>query len=216
MAKKYQTIETKIHWLTWTIMGVIAALLIGLVIIVQPSAKETFYNSYKNVTTEVNFDKKLPKDNNFVLLEGLEDGFLGINKGLFSLGARDNHVTIVFFGSPSDAASATQIANVYARLYGSDSMDPAIATSDLKNELGDNVTLYYLEQKVAKFSDTVDQLNARYEDADIVANALPMVLVLFNNQVVDYAVLTEANVPLQLLNFYNGVLESDAIQDFLN
>jgi len=215
MAKKYQAIETKIHWITWTAMASIFVLLVTLIVVLQPSRETVFYDSYLATTTETNFEKKLPRDNKFQFVDSLEDGFLGFSKGLYTIGKNDSNLTIVFFGEPSNAQSANHIANVYARLYGSSLVDPTIAASDLYTELEDQVTLYYFEQKAAQFEGTVKSLNEYYE-AEINATALPLVLVLLNNEVLTYAVLSDANIPLQLVNFYDSVLALEEVQALLN
>src|SRR5690606_17208499 len=118
MAKKYQAIETKIHWLTWTIIGVIVVSLITILLVIQPSEKDVFYDSYYSVSSDINFQKKFPRDNKFSFVKSLEDEWFGLQQGLYSLGERDNHLSIVFFGEPTHQTSVAQIANVYARLYG--------------------------------------------------------------------------------------------------
>lgn len=216
MAKKYRAVESKIHWLTWVIMATLVTAMIVLLVVLQPAPKDVFYDSYRAVATDVNFEKKLPKDNNYILINRLEDGFLGINKGLYSVTNKVDQVSIVYFGAPSLENGSNHLANVYARLYGSDKVDPVIAPSDLYVQLEDQVKLYHFEHDGTEFSKLVERLNEKYEGANIVASNVPFVLVLLNNEVVDFAVLNEANIPLQLFNFYNDVLASDAVQAILN
>ena len=64
MAKKYRAVESKIHWLTWVIMATLVTAMIVLLVVLQPAPKDVFYDSYSAVATDVNFEKKLPKDNN--------------------------------------------------------------------------------------------------------------------------------------------------------
>lgn len=216
MAKKYRAVESKIHWLTWVIMATLVTAMIVLLVVLQPAPKDVFYDSYSAVATDVNFEKKLPKDNNYILINRLEDGFLGINKGLYSVTNKVDQVSIVYFGAPSLENGSNHLANVYARLYGSDKVNPVIAPSDLYVQLEDQVKLYHFEHDGTEFSKLVERLNEKYEGAKIVASNVPFVLVLLNNEVVDFAVLSEENIPLQLFNFYNDVLASDAVQAILN
>ena len=216
MAKKYRAVESKIHWLTWVIMATLVTAMIVLLVVLQPAPKDVFYDSYSAVATDVNFEKKLPKDNNYILINRLEDGFLGINKGLYSVTNKVDQVSIVYFGAPSLENGSNHVANVYARLYGTDKVDPVIAASDLYVQLEDQVKLYHFEHDGTDFSKLVETLNEKYEDAKVVASNVPFVLVLLNNEVVDFAVLSEENIPLQLFNFYNDVLASDSVQAILN
>ncbi|MFA7417851.1 MAG: hypothetical protein WCZ19_04845 [Acholeplasma sp.] len=216
MAKKYRAVESKIHWLTWVSIAAIVTVMVVLLIALQPSPKNVFYDSYKAVATDINFEKKLPRDNKFILINRLEDGFLGFNKGLYSAGNKSDEVAIVYFGAPSLENGSANIANVYARLYGASTMDPVIEPSDLYTSLEDQVNLYYFEHSGEDFANLVKSLNEKYEDANIIAQTVPFILVLLNNEVVDFAVLNESNIPLQLLNFYNDVLANDAVAELLD
>src|SRR5690554_7241049 len=151
MAKKYRAVENNIHWLTWVLMATIVTAIIVLLIALQPSPKKVFYDSYYAVATDINFEKKLPRDNKFILINRLEDGFLGFNKGLYSAGNKSDEVAIVYFGAPSLENGSANIANVYARLYGSDKVSPIIAPSDLYLSLEDQVNLYYFEHSGEDF-----------------------------------------------------------------
>lgn len=216
MAKKYRAVENNIHWLTWVLMATIVTAIIVLLIAFQPSPKKVFYDSYYAVATDVSFEKKLPKDNKFILINRLEDGFLGFNKGLYSAGSKADEVAIVYFGAPTIEGASSHIANVYARLYGSDKVSPTIDPSDLYKTLEDQVKLYYFEHNGTDFGNLVEKLNDKYEDAKINAQTVPFVLVLLNNEVIDFAVLNEANIPLQLMNFYNDVLAHEAVEALLS
>ncbi|WP_025725287.1 hypothetical protein [Acholeplasma granularum] len=215
MAKKYRAFETKIHWLTWVVMAAIVLSISVLLIALQPSSKDVFYDSYFVKATEQDFQNKLPKSNNFVLVNRLEDGFLGISKGLYSKTNKEDQLSIIYFGSPELENGSSHIANVYARLYGSTKVEPQIPASNLINELENQVTLYYFENNVTEFTKTLEKLNEHYTDTNIVANTLPFVLVVLNGEVVDYAVLTEANIPLQLMNFYQRVFENEKVSNLI-
>lgn len=216
MAKKYRAVENNIHWLTWVLMATIVTAIIVLLIALQPSPKKVFYDSYYAVATDVSFEKKLPKDNKFILINRLEDGFLGFNKGLYSAGSKVDEVAIVYFGAPTIEDGSSHIANVYARLYGSDKVSPTIDPSNLYTALEDQVKLYYFEHNGTDFGNLIEKLNDKYEDANINAQTVPFVLVLLNNEVIDFAVLNEANIPLQLMNFYNDVLAHEAVEALLS
>ncbi len=216
MAKKYRAVESNVHWLTWVSMATIVTVMIVLLVALQPAPKTVFYDSYAAVTTDVNFEKKLPRNNSFILINRLEDGFLGFNKGLYSAGSKSDELAIIYFGAPTVQNGGTILADVYARLHGSSLMNPVIAPSDLKVALDNQVKLYYFEHNGTNFNNLVATLNERYEDANINATSVPFVLVLLNNEVVSFAVLNQTNIPLQLFNFYNTVLETDAVQALLD
>ncbi|VEU82184.1 hypothetical protein [Acholeplasma hippikon] len=207
MAKKYQAIQTKVHWLTWTIIGVVVVSLIGLLIALQPSAKDNFYNDYLVNTQDYQFESKLPKNNKFELVNS--------RKGLYSLADRDNHLTIVFFGDSSNQASVGAIANVYARLFGAADADPKINPSALYEALGDaKLTLYHYSVKEASFLDLMNQLNEKY-DAKINAAAMPTLVVFLDGEVVDFLQVAESSQASQLFKFYNDILDKDVVQDLL-
>lgn len=211
MAKKYQAIETKVHWLTWTAIIAVVVALVSLVILIQPSKEEVFYNTYYGIATEYDFKKKLPRDNKYIIVDRLEDGFLGINKGVFSFGERNDKLTIVFVSHPSIENGSTTLSNVYARLYGSSEVKPSIEASNLYKELGDEkIDLLYYELSSDKVDEFVDQIKNRY-DNKFASETIPMLLVLFDGKLVDYAVLTSSNIPLQLIQFYDSVLDNKLI-----
>ncbi|HLT00405.1 MAG TPA: hypothetical protein VK005_02835 [Acholeplasma sp.] len=210
MAKKYQAIETKVHWLTWTAMGLIVAALIAMLIIIQPSEKDVFYSSYFSVTTDADFAKKLPEDNKFQIIKSLENGFL--SQGLYEKAANDSQLTIVYFGEPNET-SASAIANVYARLYGASRSSIPVPVSDLYTALSDEgVAIYYYEVKLDAVNDLVTSLNEKYEDADMVITTSPFVIAFLNGKVVDYTVVSGENIPRLMMEFYDEVLASDAVQ----
>lgn len=212
MAKKYQVFKNKVHWLTWTIIGVVVVALTVLTIALQPSAKKSFYNEYLAVTTEANFSKKLPENNKFNLVNSLNNKLF--TKGLYSIAENDDKLSIVFFGDASDAASAKIIASVYARLYGSQATDPVVKASNLFTTLGDEkMALYHYAVPATQQADLVKSLNEKYEDAEIIAATLPMVIVFLDGVVVDFQVFTDGtSLQVELVNFYNDVLASDAVQ----
>lgn len=213
MAKKYQAIETKVHWLTWTIIGVIVVALIALTVALQPSAKDVFYDSYLVASQDATFKDKLPRDNKYQLVNNLEDKLF--EKGLYSLAERENHLTIVFFGDASHQGSVGAVANVYARLYGSENTSPVIKPAELFNALGDaNMSLYHYSVKDADYLDLVDTLNEKYDDA-INSQAMPTLVVFLGGEVVGYATLTEANLAVQLHNFYNTIFEKEVVKALL-
>lgn len=214
MAKKYQAIENKVHWLTWTIIGVVVVGLIALTIALQPSAKDVFYDSYLVSTQDSTFKDKLPRDNKFELIENLDNKLF--TKGLYSLAERENHLTIVFFGDASNAASVAAIANVYARLFGSEQVSPAIKSSALYEALGDaNMTLYHYGVNEADYLDLQETLNEKYDDA-ISTLSIPTVIVFLNGTVVDFETVSETGSAVQLHNFYNRVFENKDVKALLN
>lgn len=216
MAKKYQAIQTKVHWLTWTIIGVVVVSLIGLVIALQPSAKDNFYDNYLVRAQDATFQQKLPKDNKYQLVDSLENKWYDLfDKGVYELAERDNHLTIVFFGDYNNLPSVVAVANVYARLYGSNETNPAIQPSALHTSLGDaKLSLYHYSVKEAAFLGLVDKLNEKYDDT-IEAVAMPMVVAFLDGQVIAQVKLEATSQASQLFNFYNEILEKDVVQDLL-
>src|SRR5690606_33578083 len=142
-----------------------------------------------------------------------DDQWLGLEKGVYSLASRENHVTFVLFGNATNQATIANVANVYARLYGSAKTSPVISAAEIYTTLGDDqVSLFYYEIKANQVEGIVNALNDKYEDAEMVIATMPFVIAFLDGNIVDYAVLTEANVPLQLVNFYQAVFDSEAVQ----
>ncbi len=212
MAKKYQAIPTKVHWATYTIIASLILLITVLILALRPSAKESFYNSYLERTTEANFQKKLPSSNNFILLNGVEDSWLGIKKGMFSVGKSDKVVSIIFIGNLDDESSVATIDDVYARLYGSLETDPIILKSDLAEK---QVKLYYLGLNEHNSEKVLSRINGYYKDDEINLTNTPVVLALYDNHVVKHLKLSGSSNPaLSMKNFYDDLLTNEDLEDF--
>lgn len=217
MAKKYQSIETRVHPLTYTVIGLLVVLIAVLLIVLRPSAKENFYNSYLSRSQDVNFEKKLPMNNNYILLDNLNDSWFGLKKGMYSVGKSDKQLSIIFIGTPNDGVSINAIANVYARLYGTSKTDPKIEPADLYSQLSEQVKLYYFELPKFKEEKTLENITKHYDDEDIVLNSFPIVLALYDNEIISHLTFGEEdNFALKMFDFYNDLLDLESLESLLN
>ncbi len=215
MAKKYQAIESKIHPLTWVIIGLVVVSLLILFFAVQPTEKDLFYSSYETTAAaDANFGKKLPKDNKYQLLNSLENEWF--NEGLLSLADRNDQVTIIYFGNPSLSGSYGALANAYAYLYGADKLD--INPSALYTSLTDSkVKIYYYELTAAEMNTVAETLNDNFTDLELNAPTLPYIMAFHNGEVLEHGSLTQANVPQYLrYTFYKNIYEHASIQGLLS
>ncbi|MFA5692216.1 MAG: hypothetical protein WC907_01255 [Acholeplasmataceae bacterium] len=217
MAKKYQAIETRVHPLTYTVIGLLVVLIAVLIIALRPTAKENFYNSYLSRTQDQNFQKKLPMNNNYILIDNLNDSWFGIKKGMYSIGKSDKQLSIIFIGTPNDEVSVKVVPNVYARLYGTDKTDPKIDQSELYTNLDNKVKLYYFELPKFKEDKTLESITKHYDDEDIVLSSFPLVLALYDNEIISHLTFGEEdNFALKMFNFYNDLLELESLEGLLN
>jgi|SRR5690554_440930 len=214
MAKKYQAIETKVHWITWTSIILVLVTIFTLLIVIQPSDKEVFYSKYQAINAmNPDFSKKLPEENKYQLVSTLEDEWFGLQKGVYSYASRTDHVTVVFFGHPENQNSGTHIANAYVRLYGSSKVSPVIEPSKLYQGLGDEkVSIFYYEVRPTHFTELVDSLNDHFEDAGISAADIPLVVAFLDNEVLAYDVLSGEDVANILRDFYNEVFAHEKVE----
>lgn len=214
MAKKYQAIETKIHPLTWVIMGLIVVTLLTLFIALQPSEKDNVYLSYLSAAGEEagNFEKKLPENNKMDLLKSLDGGWF--SDGLIDLAHKDNQITIVVFTNASLPGSSMALANAYAYLYGLD----VAPVSNLYSKLDDNRIKFYLfETSVADMNSMAERLNDEFEDLELNTPSMPYIMAFFNGEVLEHGSLTVSNVPTYLrYTFYKNIFVHEAIQDLLD
>lgn len=215
MAKKYNSIATKIHPITIASITIFVVVIVALLFAIQPSKESRFYQSYKSqeYTFQELFDSnKMDENHNFKFVNHIDDQWFGLQKGLSSIAAR-NEVTIVFFGNPSNQNSFSQIGNVHARLFGAPraSVEPSV----LYTELGNLVSLYHYEVSSTNLAGVIETLNERYE-TEIVASQLPLLVVFVAGEIVDYTTLSSSNVPQELRVFYRDIYESEAVAPLLN
>lgn len=215
MAKKYQSIETKIHPMTWIIMGLILVSLLTLFFAVQPTEKDLLYTSYETAAQgDSSFGKKLPEDNKIHLLKSLDNEWF--NEGLISLSDRDDQLTIVYFGNSSVTGSSLALANAYAYLYGAAKAD--VAVSSLFEALGDSkVKFYHYEATADQMNSISERLNDKFDDLELNAPTIPYIIAFYNGEVLEHGSLTQSNVPQYLkYTFYKNIFEHDSLQSFLN
>lgn len=214
MAKKYQAIETKIHPLTWVVMGLIVVTLLTLFFALQPTEKDNVYSSYLTAAgnESTNFEKKLPKDNKMNLLNSLDGGWF--TDGLFDLADKDNQITIVIFTNTQLAGSSMALANAYAYLYGLD----VAPESNLYSKLDDNRIKFYLfDTSVDNMNSMAEKMNEKFNDLELNSPSLPYIMAFYNGKVLEHGSLTVSNVPAYLrYTFYKNIFEHADIQDLLD
>lgn len=215
MAKKYQSIESKIHPLTWIILGLVVVSLLTLFFAVQPTEKDLFYASYETAAQgDTSFGKKLPSDNKIQLLTSLDNEWF--KEGLLSLGDRNDQVTIIYFSNSTVTGSSLALANSYAYLYGAPKAD--VAASALYQALGDSkVKFYHFEATAAEMESITERLTDHYDQLELDTPGIPYIMAFYNGELLEHGSLTQANVPQYLrYTFYKNIFEHSNLQSFLD
>lgn len=184
MADKYTKVKPKVHPITITAIVGFFVLIIALIIILQPTNRESIYNAYSPYSTN-----DLTEDHPFYEVNYKSTLF---KKGLKTM-IEDEDLVFVFIGSP-DCTSCQAHIGAFQKYYDSLEMDTYVDT------------IYYLNP-----TENLDQFDDFVADYEGVAESTPQFIVFQDGVILDQFVVQTGEAS-QLLNrtvrdFYEEVID---------
>jgi thiol-disulfide isomerase/thioredoxin len=184
MADKYTKVKPKVHPLTISAIVGFFVLIIALIIVLQPTNRESIYNAYSPFSTN-----DLTEDHPFFEVNYKSTLF---KKGLKAI-IEDEDLVFVYVGSP-DCTSCQAHIGAFQKYYESLEMNDYVDT------------IYYINP-----SSSLEQFNDFVTDFEGVQEATPQLLVFQNGEILYQFEVVSAE-DTQLLNrsvrdFYEDVID---------